>query len=64
MMPEMETYLAGTEIIDRHHPAILELAQKIASKHDTSGAIAQSCFEWVRDEIRHSYDYQAISIAD
>ena len=58
MMPKMETYLAATEIIDCHHPAILELAQQIASQHDTSEAIAQSCFEWVRDEIRHSYDYQ------
>ncbi|MEG4285669.1 hypothetical protein QUB68_21300 [Microcoleus sp. A006_D1] len=31
----MKTYLAATEIIDRDHPAILELAQNIASKHDT-----------------------------
>ncbi len=58
MIPEMKTYLAATDIIDRDHPAILALAQKIASKHHTSKAIAQSCFEWVRDEIRHSYDYQ------
>ena len=54
----MDKYLAATEIIDRDHPAILALAQQIASKHDTSEAIAQSSFEWVRDEIRHSYDYQ------
>jgi transglutaminase-like putative cysteine protease len=54
----MEKYLAASEIIDRHHPAILEVAQMIASKHDTSEAIAKSCFEWVRDEIYHSSDYQ------
>ncbi|MEG4799419.1 transglutaminase family protein [Microcoleus sp. ARI1-B5] len=54
----MKTYLAATEIIDRDHPAILALAQNIASQHHTSEAIAKSCFEWVRDEIRHSYDYQ------
>lgn len=54
----MKTYLAATEIIDRDHPAILALANKIASQHHTSEAIAQSSFEWVRDEIRHSYDYQ------
>ena len=58
MIPEMKTYLAATEIIDRDHPAILALANKIASQHHTSEAIAQSSFEWVRDEIRHSYDYQ------
>jgi hypothetical protein len=23
MIPEMKTYLAATDIIDRHHPAIL-----------------------------------------
>ncbi|MCC3469174.1 MAG: transglutaminase family protein [Microcoleus sp. PH2017_40_RAT_O_B] len=54
----MKTYLAATDIIDRDHPAILALANKIASQHHTSEAIAQSSFEWVRDEIRHSYDYQ------
>jgi transglutaminase-like putative cysteine protease len=58
MIPEIKTYLAATDIIDRDHPAILALAQKIASQHHTSEAIAQSSFEWVRDEIRHSYDYQ------
>ncbi|WP_293331978.1 transglutaminase family protein [Microcoleus sp. CAWBG58] len=54
----MKTYLAATDIIDCDHPAILALANKIASQHHTSEAIAQSSFEWVRDEIRHSYDYQ------
>jgi transglutaminase-like putative cysteine protease len=58
MIPEIKTYLAATDIIDRDHPAILALANKIASQHHTSEAIAQSSFEWVRDEIRHSYDYQ------
>ncbi|MGL5058848.1 MAG: transglutaminase-like domain-containing protein [Microcoleus sp.] len=54
----MEKYLAATEIIDRHHPAIVELAQQIAAKHETLRDLAKACFEWVRDEIRHSCDYQ------
>ncbi|NJK74629.1 MAG: transglutaminase family protein [Microcoleus sp. SU_5_6] len=54
----MEQYLAATEIVDRHHPAIVELARQIAAKHETLSAIARACFEWVRDEIRHSSDYQ------
>lgn len=58
MIPEIKTYLAATDIIDRDHPAILALAQQIASQYHTSEAIAQFSFEWVRDEIRHSYDYQ------
>jgi transglutaminase-like putative cysteine protease len=57
-MDFIEKYLEASEIIDRHHPAILEVAQKIALKHDTLEAIAKSCFEWVRDEIYHSSDYQ------
>lgn len=36
----------------------MEGAKKIASGHETPTAIAKACFEWVRDEIHHSYDYQ------
>jgi transglutaminase-like putative cysteine protease len=54
----MEQYLQTSEIIDWHHPQVMELAQQIAGEYDNIMAIAQACFEWVRDEIRHSYDYQ------
>jgi hypothetical protein len=54
----MEEYLQSTEIIDWQHPLVLEMAQKIGSKCQTLEETAQSCFEWVRDEICHSYDYQ------
>ncbi|MBD2465745.1 transglutaminase family protein [Oscillatoria sp. FACHB-1407] len=54
----MEEYLRASEVIDWHHPEIIELAKQIASGHETSRAIAKACFEWVRDEIRHSFDYQ------
>lgn len=54
----MESYLQASEIIDWQHPAILELAKKIATEHQTVEAIAKASFEWVRDEIYHSYDYQ------
>ncbi|NDJ23426.1 Cro/Cl family transcriptional regulator [Nostoc sp. B(2019)] len=54
----MEEYLQASEVIDWQHPTVLKLAKKIASKHQTSEAIAKACFEWVRDEIYHSYDYQ------
>ncbi|WP_193199569.1 transglutaminase-like domain-containing protein [Nostoc sp. MG11] len=54
----MEEYLQASEVIDWQHPTILKLAKKIASKHQTSEAITKACFEWVRDEIYHSYDYQ------
>lgn len=54
----MEEYLRASEVIDWQHPEIIELAKQIASGHETSTAIAKACFEWVRDEIRHSFDYQ------
>lgn len=67
MATSMEEYLQASEVIDWQHPRILELAQQIASGHQTSETItecycqqqiAKACFEWVRDEIRHSCDYQ------
>jgi transglutaminase-like putative cysteine protease len=54
----MEQYLRASTVIDWEHPAILNLAAEIRSEHQTTAAIAQACFEWVRDEIFHSVDYQ------
>lgn len=54
----MEEYLKASEVIDWQHPEIIKLAQQIASKHQTETAVAKACFEWVRDEIYHSFDYQ------
>ncbi|AFZ24903.1 transglutaminase-like enzyme, predicted cysteine protease [Cylindrospermum stagnale PCC 7417] len=54
----MKEYLQASEVIDWQHPLVLELANKIASRYQTSTTIAKACFEWVRDEIYHSYDYQ------
>jgi transglutaminase-like putative cysteine protease len=54
----MEIYLQTSEIIDWQNPAIVELAKTLALDQSGPIAIARSCFEWVRDEIRHSYDYQ------
>ncbi|MBD1913214.1 MULTISPECIES: transglutaminase family protein [unclassified Leptolyngbya] len=54
----MEEYLKASEVIDWQHLEVVELAKQIASGHQTSTAIAKACFEWVRDEIHHSVDYQ------
>jgi len=52
----MQEYLATTDIIDYRHPDIQQLALQL-SKSDPE-ATAKSCFEWVRDNICHSSDYQ------
>lgn len=54
----MEEYLRDSKIINWQHPEIIELARQIASEHKSPTAIAKACFEWVRDEICHSVDYQ------
>lgn len=52
----MEAYLRATEIIDWKQPEVLQLARSLAA--GTPLETARRCFEWVRDEIRHSYDYR------
>jgi transglutaminase-like putative cysteine protease len=53
----MEEYLQASEVIDWQDPAVLD-AKNIALGHQTPDLIAKACFEWVRDEIHHSVDYQ------
>ena len=54
----LEPFLAVSDVVDWQHPAIVNQAQTLASGCDGKKAIAKACFEWVRDEIRHSVDYQ------
>jgi transglutaminase-like putative cysteine protease len=54
----METYLKVSEVIDWQHPEIMECASHFALGNETPTAIAKACFEWVRDQIYHSYDHQ------
>ncbi len=54
----MQHYLAETDILNWTHPDVLQLAQQLAGDDHNVTAIAKRCFEWVRDEIKHSYDYR------
>ncbi len=54
----MEKYLRSTEIIDWTHPDVSRLASTMAAQSRDKTEIAKRCFEWVRDKIKHSYDYQ------
>ncbi len=54
----MKQYLKSSQVIDWKEPQILALAKKIASGYQRQEEIAKACFEWVRDEIYHSVDYQ------
>lgn len=57
-MPEMKPYLASTESIDWEHAEIRTLASKLSEGLNSDKDIAQACFVFVRDQIRHSWDYQ------
>lgn len=54
----MKPYLASTQYIDWQTPKVLEQAKALASGLKTDTQIAQVCFEFVRDHIKHSWDYQ------
>jgi transglutaminase-like putative cysteine protease len=54
----MEKYLQSTEYIDWKHPAIVNLAAQLTDNTDADHDTAKKCFEWVRDNIRHSWDYR------
>lgn len=51
-------YLAATEIIDHQTPAVRQLALELAGGERDPFIVARRCFEWVRDRIKHSSDYQ------
>ena len=54
----MQAYLASSQYIDWQHPHILVQAQALAARRTTAEAIAKACFEFVRDHIKHSWDYR------
>jgi transglutaminase-like putative cysteine protease len=54
----MDRYLSESEVIDWKHPDIVALAAKLAAGTGSIVAVAGRCFEWVRDNVRHSWDFQ------
>ena len=49
-------FLASTDVVDWYHADVRTLAWCLAGGEDDLVAVARRCFEWVRDEIRHSVD--------
>ncbi|KFN38750.1 MAG: Cro/Cl family transcriptional regulator [Sulfuricurvum sp. MLSB] len=52
----MENYLVSTDIIDFDHPNVGAKARKLADGFKNDIDIAKRCYEFVRDEIRHTGD--------
>lgn len=58
MSIDMKTYLESSEYIDWQHPSIIEKAEFITKNSSSILESAQLCFEWVRDNIRHTADFR------
>jgi transglutaminase-like putative cysteine protease len=54
----LNRFLQSSDYIDRQHPAVLAKARELALGVADRVGIARRCFEFVRDEIRHSWDYR------
>lgn len=54
----MNKYLESTEFIDWDNPIILDQAKQLAEGTDMPENVAKKCFEFVRDEIKHSWDFK------
>lgn len=55
----MQQYLAAGEYLDWTHPLVSEKAEELASAGERSDYdVAKRCFEFVRDSIKHSWDYR------
>ena len=57
-MSHIQEYLRPTEVIDYNDPSISAKAKELAEGKEDTLWIAGRCFEWVRDHIRHSMDYE------
>ncbi len=54
----MNKYLESTEYIDWKTPEVLTQAQQLSKGLSDPEDVARKCFEFVRDEIKHSWDYE------
>ncbi len=54
----MEKYLVSSTYINWDDPSVGELARSLSSGIPSEEERARKCFEWVRDNIRHSVDFQ------
>jgi transglutaminase-like putative cysteine protease len=55
----MQRYLAASTYIDFDAPDVLATARRLAAGAASDADVARACFEFVRDEIRHSVDFKA-----
>jgi transglutaminase-like putative cysteine protease len=55
---ELKRYLKATHVVDWTNPEVSAKAKQLSGGSTNVQEVARRCFEWVRDEIQHSYDFQ------
>ena len=53
-----KAYLASSEFINWENHTIQALARTLSAHQPDDNIITKKCFEWVRDNIKHSFEYQ------
>lgn len=54
---DLDPFLESTAIVDWTDPAVRAQAQALAGGEADPVVVARRCFEWVRDEVAHSFDH-------
>ena len=54
----MNKYLTSSKYIDCENPQVLEKAAYLSQGINDKELVAKRCFEYVRDEIKHSWDFK------
>lgn len=54
----VENYLKASNYIDFHDPAISKQAELLSRGAKDEDEVVKRCFEFVRDKIKHSWDYK------
>lgn len=53
---DLSAYLAADEVIDHDHPLVRDTAARLGAGTDRPHDYARAAFEFVRDQVPHSYD--------
>ncbi|MCP3678511.1 MAG: transglutaminase family protein [Deltaproteobacteria bacterium] len=54
----MDKYLSSSTFIDWDHPSVATKAKELSRGTGSHEEIAKNCFEYVRDKIKHSRDFE------
>jgi transglutaminase-like putative cysteine protease len=60
---QMKEFLKNSAVVDWDHPKVIAKANELSADRSSMADIAKTCFEWVRDNIKHIGDYDIPSVS-